>query len=198
MSAKDWNQAYIDGETPWDKGTAAPPLKDWLKRNAMEGAILALGSGVGHDVRYLANYSEQVTGLDLSSRATDLAQAYPLVNQERFICGDFFSPDLFEDIQFDWLYEHTFFCAIHPDLRMQYLDRILSLLKSNGELLGIFFLETEGHSENFTEGPPFKVSKDFLLKFFSPKFQILEAYVPTEHYSCRPYGSEFVLRLKLK
>ena len=48
MSAKDWNQAYIDGETPWDKGTAAPPLKDWLKRNAMEGAILALGLSLIH------------------------------------------------------------------------------------------------------------------------------------------------------
>ena len=29
--ARDWNAAYEEGDTPWDKGYASPPLIEFLK-----------------------------------------------------------------------------------------------------------------------------------------------------------------------
>ena len=51
--ARDWNAAYRLGDTPWDKGYAAPPLIEFLKRQSISGCVLVPGCGAGHDVRAL-------------------------------------------------------------------------------------------------------------------------------------------------
>ena len=198
MKSSDWNKAYVSGDTPWDKGSAAPPLNDWLNRNQIGGEVLVLGSGLGHDVRCLAHYASGITAMDISAKAVEMAKSFPLVNRERYLCDDFFNTNSLRDHEFDWIFEHTFFCAIQPELRANYLDRVLQFLKPKGQLLGIFFLETEPSAADSQEGPPYKVSKTFLYEFFTPKFEFLEAYVPTKSYACRPYGSELVLRMQVK
>ena len=51
---KDWNQAYLTGECPWDKGAAAPPLRAYLVQSQITGTVLVPGCGLGYDVRLLA------------------------------------------------------------------------------------------------------------------------------------------------
>ena len=36
----DWNERYALGDVPWDKGDAAPPLRDWLQEHRVEGRVL--------------------------------------------------------------------------------------------------------------------------------------------------------------
>ena len=71
IMSKDWDKAYSDNQTPWDKGAASPALEEWLQREegALLGKGLVLGCGLGHDVRLLAKYSKEVEGIDFSKTA---------------------------------------------------------------------------------------------------------------------------------
>ena len=196
MTAKDWDQAYRDGDTPWNKGKASPPLMEWMNENNIDGQVLVLGCGEGHDVRFLANHCKSVVGMDISETAIDLAKKNAIVNNVQYICQDFFDESISSCVRYDWIFEHTFFCAIEPHFRKAYRDQVGKLLKPNGHFLGVFFIADE-HYE-LDQGPPYKVSKDYLLDFFGEKFEIIEAYVPKFTYDCRPYGSELVLTMKAK
>ena len=79
--------------------------------------------------------------------------------------------DLFDlpakfDYQFDWVFEHTCFCAIDPGMRQDYVDTVVRLLKPQGKLLAIFFPNPD-HDE---PGLPYGVSLEELEKFFGPHF----------------------------
>ena len=54
----DWEARYQAGETPWEKGEAAPPLIELLGKLEKpawgRGPILVPGCGFGHDVRALS------------------------------------------------------------------------------------------------------------------------------------------------
>ncbi len=75
MSETDWNQRYVDGDTPWDKGDAAPGLNDWLVGNDMDpdSRILVPGCGCGHDAHAWARAGFETTGVDLSELALNRA-----------------------------------------------------------------------------------------------------------------------------
>ena len=52
---RDWEACYRNNETPWDKGTAAPPLEELVDEYGsvvfLGGQVLVPGCGLGHDVR---------------------------------------------------------------------------------------------------------------------------------------------------
>lgn len=205
--AKDWDQAYQSGETPWDKGRASPVLEDYLKEHRLSGNGLVLGCGLGHDVRLLASRGHRVTGMDISRTAIDQAEAFDRLGEERYCHGDFFHSDgLFAEL-FDWVFEHTFFCAIEPKLREAYVENLRHLLVPKGLFLGIFFLElAEGEGINSSSsqtvsalsGPPYKIRRDAVMPYFEAHFDCLNSYLPQRQYDCRPQGSELVCLMRLK
>ncbi|MGD1850132.1 MAG: hypothetical protein ACFCBU_05850 [Cyanophyceae cyanobacterium] len=65
--------------------------------------------------------------------------------------------------QFDWVIEHTCFCAINPDRRAGYVRSARSLLKSKGQLIGTFY------THNRPGGPPFGTIEAEVLELFSPQ-----------------------------
>ena len=190
---KDWEKAYQEGLTPWDKGYASPAIAEWLQKNSLKGGGLVLGCGLGHDVRLLASYNNQVTGIDISQTAISKARAMDVVNNESYRVADFFN--LSEDYSqsFDWVVEHTFFCAITPDLRQSYVENLVNMLKPKD----IF-------SQYFSEKPVRLIQKVLHIrlirscqKYFGKDFNILESF-PTSHYECRPKGSEYMCCMQLK
>ena len=193
---KDWDKAYQEGVTPWDKGYASPPLAQWLESHSLEGEGIVLGCGLGHDVRLLANYCDQVTGIDISQTAIAEAQRICPVKNESYKIVNFF--DLGEGFNqsFDWVVEHTFFCAITPDLRQSYVKNLTKVLKPNGCLIAVFFLKDKDSSDS--KGPPYKIDKADLENYFGHAFEIIESYIPKVHYQCRPYGSEYFCLMRLR
>ena len=193
---KDWEKAYQEGLTPWDKGSASPAIAEWLQKNSLEGGGLVLGCGLGHDVRLLASHNTQVTGIDISQTAISKARAMDVVNNESYRVADFFN--LTEDYSqsFDWVVEHTFFCAITPDLRQSYVENLVNMLKPKGYFLAVFFLKEPGQIDS--EGPPYKIDREAVEKYFGKDFNLLESFTPTAHYECRPKGSEYVCWMQLK
>jgi SAM-dependent methyltransferase len=181
----EWQRRYEENDTPWDKGAAAPPLIQFLQESQITGRVLVPGCGRGHEVRALGAQSQTtVVGLDLSSAA--IAQAKELMGRETssqeidFIEGNFFDlPTQFKR-SFDWIVEHTCFCAIEPDQRPDYVRSAFSVLRPGGKVFGIFFINPD--TDN---GPPFSVSKEELSELFDPHFVLLEEWVPDKSFPGR-------------
>lgn len=180
-NAPAWNACYRAGDTPWDQGLPSPGLLDYLAEHPIHGQVFVPGCGRGHDVRALAAQGISVTGLDVSSEAIQLAASFDLVGDEQYVVGDLFSlpPDLQQS--FDWVWEHTCFCAIHPEQREDWVDAVYEALKPEGKVLGIFFIAPESDSS----GPPFKMQPDALKTILERRFIIESEWEPERFYPGR-------------
>jgi SAM-dependent methyltransferase len=175
-----WEQRYLDGDTPWDKGAPAPPLEQFLQFHPVEGQVLVPGCGIGHDVRLLARHGADATGLDISPTAIHRAWMHPRESDETYVCGDFFCLPTILEGTFDWVVEHTCFCAIDPEDRPAYVEAVLEALKPEGHFLGIFFMNPDAEA-----GPPFGVEIEELDQLFERRFELLEERVPDAAYPGR-------------
>ncbi len=170
----DWEARYQAGDTPWNEGYAAPALTEFLSRHPILGEVLVPGSGPGHDVRALATHGARVTGLDLSSSAIALARSYPPAGSEHYEQGNLFElPRTWND-RFDWVFEHTCFCAIPPALRAEYVKAIGAILKPGGHFFAIFYLNPSALS-----GPPHGSTREEIASLFDPCLGLMEEWVPS-------------------
>lgn len=139
----DWETRYRTGDTPWEKGGPAPPLIEWiLSRGPLPGNVLVPGCGLGYDVRAIAKAAPdaRVVGLDVAASALERARQFAPSGKETYELADIFElPDALID-SFDWVFEHTCFCAIEPSRRPDYVREIIRALRPEGALLAIFFL----------------------------------------------------------
>ena len=181
----EWQKRYEQQDTPWDKGAPAPALTAFLPQKQICGRVLVPGCGRGHEARALGTQPDTtVIGLDLSPLA--VAQAKELTAEAlpdadvHFVVGDFFHLPATLKRSFDWLVEHTCFCAIDPSLRADYVASASSALRTGGKIFAIFYLNPGTES-----GPPFPVSKAELTELFEPRFTLLEEWVPKESFPGR-------------
>jgi methyl halide transferase len=194
----DWNQCYIDAQTPWDKGQPSPPLREYLERHPLRaGRVLVPGCGVGHDAAFIAAQGAEVIGLDIAPLAIERARAaYPQLPAAMWRVGDLFSLDEsfgpnaeagstdgtlgssspLAEACFDAVVEHTCFCAIEPSMRPAYVATMLRLLKPGGRLIGIWFLDPE--MDPGEAGPPFGTPVSELDERFSEGFRIVYDAIP--------------------
>ena len=203
VNAAHWQRCYVNGDAYWDHGEPSPGLVDFLKKNRRApGKTLVPGCGFGHDCRELARHGFQVTGLDISARA--VAEAKRLVGRDarsvsrrgpsmdsgggkpgglpalqrrnlRFLHGDFLNLSARYRGRYDWLFEHTCFCAIDPALRDRYVVAAAAALKRGGYLLGVFY------NIQPKSGPPFGTTREELLERFRPHFRLLSSTVPRSY-----------------
>ena len=103
------------------------------------------------------------------------------------ICGDFFQH--YGD--YDVIIEQTFFCALHPDMRKSYVEKMHSLLCENRKLVGLLF------NKQFEESPPFGGSREEYEKLFSELFDIESMEDCATSIEPR-LGSELFIELKRK
>jgi SAM-dependent methyltransferase len=181
----EWQRRYEQNDTPWDKGAAAPALVGFLAENPVTGRVLVPGCGRGHEARALAwQPHTTVVGLDISAVA--IAQARELAAQSgsgpglSFVEGDFFHLPANLRNSFDWLVEHTCFCAIEPAGRPDYVLAAAEALRAGGKIFGIFYLNPDTES-----GPPFAVSREEISELFDRDFILVDEWSPTESFPGR-------------
>jgi len=191
----NWNEQYEKQDTPWDKGAPSPGLVDFLAMEPVHGRVLVPGCGVGHDVRALAATADEVLGLDIASLAVERADRMPKVGHERYALGDFFNLPAELRGAFDWVFEHTCFCAINPAQRPAYVASVAAALKPGGHYLAIFYLDPGNDSPD--EGPPFEVSVAELDRLFSPRFTLVREWLPQRAYPGRE-GREWMRVMQLE
>ncbi|WP_395743412.1 methyltransferase [Prosthecobacter sp.] len=190
MNITDWNQAYQENFTPWDKGLPAPPLVEWLAGHTLSGRVLVPGCGLGHDVAHLVSLGVDAYGLDIAPTAVARAKERHPALAERFVCADLFE---FRG-QYDAIVEHTCLCALPPEWRAKYRDAVISLLKPEGLLVGVFYINPD--MDPGETGPPFGISTEELTALFAERFQIVESQVPAAAYPGRE-GRECLRVLRL-
>jgi len=179
----DWEARYQAGDTPWDKGCPAPPLLEFLARHPITGRVLVPGCGAGHDVRAIAAQhggGAEVTGLDLSETSLRIAGTMPRAGKELYEQGNLFQLPAAWEGRFDWVFEHTCFCAIPPARRADYVAAISRVLKPGGHYLAIFFLDPGAE-----HGPPHGAKRQEIADLFDPDFELLEEWIPEKTFEGR-------------
>ena len=166
----DWEGRYLAADTPWDKGAAHPALVQWLAAHPgrMTGHVLVPGCGLGHDARMIAatEPSARVVGLDIAPSAVAAASRRKNPGNAVFREGDLFDlpPELLG--RFDWIWEHTCFCAIDIDRRDDYVAAVWRALAPGGHLLGVFYLDPYRGDHRPGGGPPHGCTLDELASRF--------------------------------
>ncbi len=162
----DWESRYLAGDTPWDKGAAHPGLVAWLRDHRMHGRVLVPGCGSGHDVRAIAAGGADVIGFDIAPSALTAASHFTPAGRESYRLGDFLAGEA--GAGFDWLFEHTCFCAIDPARRRDYAEAAAAAVRPGGHFLAIFYANPD-----HPDGPPFGCSEAELDALFTPAFETL-------------------------
>lgn len=177
MSQEYWEHRYQTNDMRWEKGEPSPGLVDFLAAHPElpRGTVCVPGCGTGHDVRAWAKAGFDARGFDLAPSAMRLAREkteaaglkcqFELVN---FLTDE--PPQ-----KFDWLFEHTLFCAVNPGDRDEYVRAVLRWLKPGGQYLAVnYFIPDE-------DGPPFGTNRDEQWQRFSPHFELIEEWVPRSY-----------------
>jgi SAM-dependent methyltransferase len=136
----------------------------------LDTRILIPGAGRAYEAIYLHRKGfKHVVVCDWVSEAFDvLRQEAPDFPVENLRCLDFFKLEG----TFDLILEQTFFCAILPSLREDYVLKVENLIRQQGSLAGLLF------SHPFEKaGPPFGGTENEYRKLFSPKFEIIRMEV---------------------
>jgi hypothetical protein len=161
-----WSEKYRAGQTGWDLGGVSPPIKAYIDQlHNKELSILIPGAGNAYEAAYLYEMGfKNITVLDLAKEPlTNLKKRIPDFPESKLVQQDFFE----HEGQYDLILEQTFFCALDPSLRMDYIIKMESLLKANGKLVGLLF-----DFRLTEEGPPFGGDADAYSLAFQEQFKL--------------------------
>jgi SAM-dependent methyltransferase len=194
LTSDFWEGRYQDGTTRWDLGQPAPPFVTLL--NATDapkpGRIAVLGAGRGHDALLFADRGFDVVGFDFAPSAI---QEATIAARSHHLTAQFLQRDIFElgnefANEFDYVLEHTCYCAIEPSQRSDYVRVVQTILRPAGELIGLFW----AHSR--PGGPPFGTTATEIKQQFVA-FEPILFTQPTNSIDSRK-DEEYLVRFRLK
>ena len=202
MSDNYWENRYQTKDMPWEKGAPSPGLVDFLAANQdlPRGTVCVPGCGTGHDAREWAKAGFNTYGFDIAPSAIQLAEEKtkaafhslgapasrrpaspeqklagetPALPGISFQLGNFLTDD--PPFQFDWIFEHTLFCAIDPGERDNYVRAVPRWLKPGGQYLAVNYIIPD------KDGPPFGTTRDEQWQRFSAHFDLVKEWVPRSY-----------------
>jgi cyclopropane fatty-acyl-phospholipid synthase-like methyltransferase len=174
----DWEARYQSRDMPWEKGEPSPGLVDFLVAHpelSKPASVCVPGCGTGHDVRAWARAGYHAFGFDIAPSAIRLCEEK---TRGTGLPAHYGVADFLNDPppqRFDWLWEHTLYCAVNPDQRAAYADAVLRWLKPDGQFLAVHYLIPD------QDGPPFGTTRDEVVARFSPHFELLGEWVPRSY-----------------
>lgn len=169
----DWNQAYLDQNTPWDKGAPSPVIANLVSEIPQNAIVVIPGCGTGNDVIAVQKANPtSITCIDIAPEAVAMLTKRfaedPIVKP---ILGDFLEYGTEHPSSADVIVEHTCFCAIPVAARSGYASASAALLRPGGKLLGAFYWMPRD-TDDITIGPPFQTSEAELRSLFDTWFDI--------------------------
>lgn len=184
-----WTERYVNQTTGWDIGYAGPlaHILDGIKNK--NARILIPGAGNGYEAEYaLQRGFSNIHILDFSDKPLKaLAKRLPEEHTVQLHHEDFFH----HEGTYDVVLEQTFFCALDPNLRTDYVDKMHSLLAKSGILAGVMF------DFPLDSGPPFGGSSEEYERLFNAKFEIEKMEQCT--FSIKPrMGKELYVKFRKK
>jgi SAM-dependent methyltransferase len=168
ISKEFWEDKWVTQSTGWDIGYPSPAIVSFMESYPNKSAkILIPGCGNAYEAEWLLNNGfTDITLIDISPTLVDkLRDKYDENKHITIVCDDFFHLTQ----KFDLIIEQTFFCALNPLLRKEYVDKMHEILNEKGLLIGLLF------SKEFEkEGPPYGGIQSEYHALFESKFQILK------------------------
>lgn len=162
-----WDKRYDEKQTGWDIGHISEPLKKYIDQLTDRNiSILVPGCGNAYEAEYLLELGfTNITLVDISPVLVHTIEKKLGTYQGKQLqlrCADFFDLQLTVDL----VIEQTFFCALDPIHRKDYVNKMAEIIKPGGKLVGVLF------DRSFEGGPPFGGNKAEYEKLFSKKFKI--------------------------
>ena len=166
LNAQYWENRYRDESTGWDIGYPSDPIIAYAGQlKNKDTNILIPGAGNAYEAGWLHdNGFTNVTVIDIApTPLNNLRERTPDFPEDYLL-----QTDLFEHNKtYELILEQTFFCALPPSRRQEYVHKMYDLLNEGGKLVGLLF-----DFPNNGEGPPFGGSKEEYLGLFSERFYI--------------------------
>ncbi len=193
--ASYWDDKYINNKITWDLKGCNPVFEDIIKKTEFifPGKILITGCGKGYDAVLAAKYGFDVTAVDFSVHAIEFAGE--LAKKEgvevKFVAKDIFllQEEYYE--QFDYIYEYVTYCAINPERRKEYLQKLSKLIKPSGKLIAHLF-----PTDNREGGPPFSIN---IVDFYKAASEFFSLALSTKKInSIKPRAGREALQIYLK
>jgi 2-polyprenyl-3-methyl-5-hydroxy-6-metoxy-1,4-benzoquinol methylase len=149
MNEEDMDKIYREvplEKIPWVYETPPNLLVELVNNSTIQPCrTLELGCGIGNYAIYLATKGFEVTGIDLSDRAIELAKqkAKRLNVNCKFLVADV-TGDL-SDVGggFDFIYDWELLHHIFPEKRKRFLNNVYNLLNPGGTYLTVSFGEKD-------------------------------------------------------
>jgi len=144
------NNKETQENIPWARQAVNPLLQSYLDDEKVhQGKALVIGCGLGDDAMALAEAGYEVTAIDVSQTALDLAQArFPDANIT------FKKQDIFEyAIQFDFVFEAFTIQSLPVEFREKMIKAVAGTVSKGGKLL----LVAHKREEMF-DGPPWPLT----------------------------------------
>ena len=161
-----WENRYSKDETGWNIGYASTPIEKYISQLQDKSIkILIPGAGNSFEAELLWNKGFNNTYvLDFAKQPIEnFKKRVSIFPHKQLLHQDFFELNQ----TFDLIIEQTFFCALNPNLRKQYVEKMFQLLNPKGKLAGLLF------DFPLTEsGPPFGGSFNEYETAFSKYFKI--------------------------
>lgn len=162
-----WDDLYKTNSIGWDLGKVSPPIKTFI--NTLENkniSILIPGCGNSYEAEYLLQQGfTNISLIDISPTLVEnLKQKFEKNSKIKVFLIDFFE----HKGKYDLIIEQTFFCALPPIVRQQYVLKMHQLLVKGGKLAGLLFDKT------FEESPPFGGSIAEYELLFLPFFEFIK------------------------
>jgi SAM-dependent methyltransferase len=185
-----WNNKYKNNQTGWDLGIVSPPIKSYIDQlENKDIKILIPGAGNAYEADYLLQKGfKDITIIDIAPKLVEkLRNKWNDNSNIQIVLGDFFN----HDGEYDLIIEQTFFCAINPSERANYVRKMNQLLNQNGKLVGLLF------NKHFEGGPPFGGNREEYKELFKEQLEL--NIFETAHNSIDPRsGMELWIDCKLK
>ena len=203
LHAEDWELIWKNGINPgerFDIGSPHPVLARLINEGKIPlGDALVPGCGRGYDVALLSQNQRKAIGLDMSQTCVEESNKYlkSVLGDDanaKVLCEDFFD----HSGSYSFVYDYTFLCAILPGRRVQWAEKMSSLIEKDGLLLTMQFplsyygtIHPKNEPLDYNRGPPFLLTKALYDDLLSGSFEKIEAAdVPEEQSEIRRKGVE--------
>lgn len=172
------------GKIPWNIETPPDVLVELIENGKVKPCkTIDFGCGAGNYAIYLASIGFDVTGIDISPTAIEVARENA---KKKEIKGNFLAADVLGDLEevketFDFAYDWELLHHIFPEKREKYVKNVYRLLNPGGKYFSVCFSEKDpqfGGSGKYRETRLGTVlyfsSEEELRDLFGPYFHIEE------------------------
>ncbi|WP_348825450.1 methyltransferase domain-containing protein [Flavobacterium aestuarii] len=162
-----WDNKYKDNTLGWDLGTISPPIKSYIDTLENKNLrILIPGCGSSYEAAYLLQQGfANITVIDIAPTLVENLKMRFKDNPDlNIILGDFFT----HQGEYDLIIEQTFFCALPPAMRQEYVSKMHQLLSKEGKIAGLLF------NKIFESSPPFGGSQEEYEMLFGNTFNFIK------------------------